>query len=93
MLRLATEQERALLSSCRFMAPEVLRSAVEPASDVWSAGVMAHQLLTGRFPFNDRSNPSNPAISKIWCAAFLLDSGPGTCQKVMSFRKIILQWL
>ena len=93
MLRLATEQERALLSSCRFMAPEVLRSAVEPASDVWSAGVMAHQLLTGRFPFNDRSNPSNPAISKIWCAASLLNCGPDTCQKVMSFRKFILKWL
>ena len=60
------------------MAPEVLRSAVEPASDVWSAGVMAHQLLTGRFPFDDRSNPSNPAISKIWCdhlALRFLESG------------------
>ena len=55
---------------CRFMAPEVLRSAVEPASDIWSAGVMAHQLLTGRFPFDDKRNPGKPSISKIWWASF-----------------------
>lgn len=54
--------------ACRFMAPEVLKSAVEPASDVWSAGVMAHQLLTGRFPFDDKRNPGKPSISKIWWA-------------------------
>ena len=52
----------------RYMAPEVLSSAVVPASDVWSAGVMAHQLLTGRFPFDDRANRAHPAISKIWRA-------------------------
>lgn len=49
-----------------FMAPEVLSSQVLPASDVWSAGVMAFQLLTGRFPFDDRTNPHNPALSQIW---------------------------
>ena len=49
-----------------FMAPETLRSEVYPASDVWSAGVMAHQLLTGRFPFNDRSNTINPSLTKVW---------------------------
>jgi len=49
-----------------FMAPETLRSEVLPASDLWSAGVMAHQLLTGRFPFDDRSNVHNPSLSKIW---------------------------
>lgn len=49
-----------------FMAPEVLSSQVLPASDVWSAGVMAFQLLTGRFPYDDRTNPHNPALSQIW---------------------------
>ncbi len=49
-----------------FMAPEALRSEVFPASDVWAAGVMAHQLLTGRFPFDDRSNPISPSLSKVW---------------------------
>ena len=29
---------------------------------------MAHQLLTGRFPFDDKRNPGNPSISKIWWA-------------------------
>ncbi|KAI8470975.1 MAG: kinase-like domain-containing protein [Monoraphidium minutum] len=49
-----------------FMAPEVLSSQVVPASDVWAAGVMAHQLLTGRLPFDDHRNPSAPSISVIW---------------------------
>jgi calcium-dependent protein kinase len=48
------------------MAPEVLSSQVVPASDVWSAGVMAHQLLTGRLPFDDHRNPYAPSISVIW---------------------------
>eukprot|EP00884_Botryococcus_braunii_P014384 jgi/Botrbrau1/22947/Bobra.0030s0022.1 len=49
-----------------FMAPEVLSSQYFPASDVWSAGIMAYQLLTGRLPFDDRSNPTVPALSKVW---------------------------
>lgn len=49
-----------------FMSPESLRSEVFPASDIWSAGVMCVQLLTGRFPFDDKSNPHNPALSKVW---------------------------
>lgn len=49
-----------------YMAPETLRSEVLPASDVWAAGVMAFQLLTGRFPFDDWLNPGAPSISAIW---------------------------
>lgn len=53
-----------------YMAPEVLSSAVTPASDLWSAGVMAYQLLSGKLPFNDRRNPNSPSITAIWQAIF-----------------------
>eukprot|EP01025_Chloroclados_australasicus_P009061 TRINITY_DN1345_c1_g1_i1.p1 TRINITY_DN1345_c1_g1~~TRINITY_DN1345_c1_g1_i1.p1 ORF type:complete len:612 (+),score=74.41 TRINITY_DN1345_c1_g1_i1:1003-2838(+) len=49
-----------------FMAPEVLSSKVYPASDIWSAGVMAFQLLTGHLPFNDKRNPHRPSVSQVW---------------------------
>ncbi|KAL6784975.1 hypothetical protein ACKKBG_A01905 [Auxenochlorella protothecoides x Auxenochlorella symbiontica] len=49
-----------------FMAPETLSSDVYPASDVWAAGVMAYQLLSGVLPFNDRRNPNSPSLSLIW---------------------------
>ncbi len=48
------------------MAPEALSADVTPACDVWAAGVMAYQLLTGKFPFDDKRNRGNPAVSAIW---------------------------
>ncbi len=51
----------------RYMAPEVLECEVGPPADVWAAGVMAYQLLSGYLPFDDRTNPRAPAVSKIWC--------------------------
>ena len=50
------------------MAPEVLSSRVGPPSDVWAAGVMAYQLLSGRLPFDDRRTPDAPALSLVWKA-------------------------
>lgn len=49
-----------------FMAPEVLSSQVVPASDVWSAGVMAYQLLSGLLPFDDKKCRHAPALSAVW---------------------------
>lgn len=49
-----------------FMAPEVLSSEVYPVSDVWAAGVMAYQLLSGTMPFDDRRSASAPSLSLIW---------------------------
>lgn len=34
-----------------YMAPEVVRQCYGPKADVWSAGVLVYQLLTGRLPF------------------------------------------
>ncbi|GFR39841.1 hypothetical protein Agub_g336 [Astrephomene gubernaculifera] len=51
-----------------FMAPEQLSGKTEPASDIWSAGVMAHQLLCGNVPFDDVRNPRAPALSLVWRA-------------------------
>ncbi|CAL5220717.1 g2773 [Coccomyxa viridis] len=49
-----------------FLAPENLDSEFYPASDLWSAGVMAFQLLSGFMPFDDRRNRRNPTLSQIW---------------------------
>ena len=49
-----------------FMAPEQLRSEATDKSDVWAVGVLAHQLLTGTMPFNDKANPVRPSVSAIW---------------------------
>eukprot|EP00884_Botryococcus_braunii_P015186 jgi/Botrbrau1/23669/Bobra.55_2s0050.1 len=51
-----------------FMAPETLSCRWEPASDIWAAGVTAYQLLCGHLPFDDRSNPNQPALTKVWRA-------------------------
>jgi len=51
-----------------FMAPEVLNSETYPASDVWSAGVMCYQLLSGHLPFDDVKNRNSPSLSLIWRA-------------------------
>jgi serine/threonine protein kinase len=50
---------------------QMLSSEVYPASDVWAAGVMAYQLLSGRMPFEDWRNPRSPALSQLWWVQWL----------------------
>ncbi len=57
-----------------FMAPETLQSEVYASSDIWSAGVMAYQLLTGKFPFNDKTSPFNPSLTKVWKSILMDDA-------------------
>lgn len=49
-----------------YMSPEALRKRYCPRSDVWSLGVMTYQMLSGRMPFNDRSNPMSPSLPVLW---------------------------
>jgi calcium-dependent protein kinase len=48
-----------------FMAPETMSSRWGPEADVWAAGVMAHQLLTGCFPFDDKQHPRSPRLHSV----------------------------
>lgn len=54
-----------------YQSPELLEtSSATPACDVWSVGIMAHQLLVGSFPFDDQRNKSDPSLAAIWRSIF-----------------------
>ena len=49
-----------------YMPYESLSSEICKQSDSWQIGVMTHLLLTGTFPFNDKKNPFQPSVYRIW---------------------------
>ncbi|MGZ3454966.1 MAG: protein kinase domain-containing protein [Polyangiales bacterium] len=55
------ELTRGLLGSPLYMSPEQLRDSrsVDARADIWALGVILHELLTGRFPFEA---PSEAAL-------------------------------
>jgi hypothetical protein len=70
-----------VLSCCRvgtpyYVAPEVLRQSYSFPADVWSAGVTAYQLLTGRFPWHadpdwvEEQVRYNAAFVTLYCYMF-----------------------
>jgi len=44
-----------LAGTLDYMAPELLQRRYDQQADIWSAGVMLHELLTGRVPFEAKS--------------------------------------
>lgn len=59
-----------LVGTPLYMSPEALGKRFGPKSDIWSIGVMAYHLLVGSFPFNDKQNPYEPSLAKIWYSIF-----------------------
>ncbi|KAH7620048.1 putative Calcium-dependent protein kinase 17 [Nannochloris sp. 'desiccata'] len=47
-----------------YMAPEVIEQNYDEKADIWSAGIMMYQLLTGRFPFWD--NVRECSLQQVW---------------------------
>ena len=55
-----------------FLAPEVVRQDYGHACDVWSIGVMAYLLLSGRYPFTDEEG--NQKVGKeVWRSVLYQD--------------------
>lgn len=49
-----------------YMAPEVIEQHYDEKADIWSAGIMMYQLLTGKFPFWD--NVRECSLQQVWKA-------------------------
>lgn len=47
-----------------YMAPEVIRQSYTEKADIWSAGIMMYQLLTGKFPFWE--NVRDCTLQQVW---------------------------
>ncbi|KAL4434088.1 hypothetical protein ABPG75_000529 [Micractinium tetrahymenae] len=47
-----------------YMAPEVIQQSYDERCDIWSAGIMMYQLLTGKFPFWD--NVRDCTLQQVW---------------------------
>lgn len=69
-----------LVGTPLFMSPENLRQTYEFKSDIWSMGVMAFNLLSGRMPFTDKEHPNNPRVTQVW-KSVLFDKPDLNCGK------------
>jgi serine/threonine protein kinase len=52
------------------MAPELVMQCYDEKADIWSVGMLAYQLLTGRFPFWE--DVRNETLSDVWKVGVLL---------------------
>ena len=68
------KREHALIGSAYYIAPEVLSKNYTEKCDLWSCGVIMYILLTGRPPFNGKTEEE--IMSKIKLGQFDLDKYP-----------------
>ena len=62
-------QERKLTSRSgtpAYMAPELVMQSYDEKCDVWSVGMLAYQMLTGRFPFWE--DVRRESLTDVWKA-------------------------
>ncbi|KAL1273070.1 hypothetical protein QQF64_028932 [Cirrhinus molitorella] len=87
---LSLQQYNRELGTLEYMAPELLKGdLVGPPADIWSLGVVAYVMLSGRFPFQDK----DPKLTETKIHAARFDSTklyPKVSQSASTFLKKIL---
>lgn len=58
-------REPELKGTLWYMAPEMFASRIGREVDVWAAGVMTAELLTGKMPFDDKRNRRCPEMHAV----------------------------
>ena len=67
-------QERKLTSRSgtpAYMAPELVMQSYDEKCDLWSVGMLAYQMLTGRFPFWE--DVRRESLTDVWKAILTQD--------------------
>ena len=79
-----------------YLAPEACRGKWWPVTDIWATGIMAAYMLTGVYPFIDRTTPNTPDLArtlKVICSEELNVTGSewaGLSTEAIQFVKYLL---
>jgi calcium-dependent protein kinase len=50
------EKKKSVVGTPYYMSPEIIDGNFDEKTDIWSLGIVMHQMLTGKFPFEPNKN-------------------------------------
>ena len=86
-------KEKKSVGTPYYMSPEIIQGVSDPKTDVWSVGVIMHQMLTGKYPFYSNQGKDNllDIIEKKKFDSSLLDSSDCSDEAKDMVKKILIK--
>ena len=85
-------KEKKSVGTPYYMSPEIIQGVSDPKTDVWSVGVIMHQMLTGKYPFYSNGKDSLlDLIEKKKFDSSLLDSSDCSDEAKDMVKKILIK--
>jgi cGMP-dependent protein kinase len=73
------------LGTAWYMAPEVIKNkGYGPAADIWSAGIVFYELLSGRVPFGENEEDPYLVLKLVLERKLVLDGVPEECRGLLA---------